>query len=293
MVPVRLLITGVNGQVGGYLANLEWPNFEVTVVSRDELDLSRPDEVRSKILQSKPQVIINAAAYTAVDKAESEPALAQTINAASPGVMAQCLKQWNGLLVHYSTDYVFSGDAEHPYAEGDPVAPTGVYGRTKLNGEIAIRESGVDHIILRTSWVYAHRGSNFFLTMLRLAAERDELTIVSDQQGTPTFALDLAELTQQMVMQQSPARDLSRLGTYHLGNGGETNWHQFAADIIRGAGDNDTHVLPIPTSAFPTAASRPAYSVLDKTKASEGYSLKIPSWQEGLARCISLYQHSR
>ena len=287
-----LLITGINGQVGGYLASLDWPGCEVTLADRDVLDLSRLDELPDKLQSLAPDIIVNPAAYTAVDQAESEPEKAQAINAKAPAIMAEYLKSRDGLLVHFSTDYVFSGNKSGPYSEQDETGPTGVYGASKLAGEVAIVNSGVDHLILRTSWVYAHSGKNFFLTMLRLAAQRDTLTVVSDQHGTPTFALDLAEMTRDMVLAQVPARNPQKLGIFHLGNDGETSWHGFAEAIMRKTGNHHVEVKPVASSEFPTPARRPANSVLSKNHVLDNYPLTLPDWTQGLDRCIEIHRLS-
>lgn len=289
----RLLITGRTGQVGGYLAELDWPEFDVMVSGREDFDFSRPDSVRDGIRRLAPDFVINAAAYTAVDRAESEPDLAFAVNRDAPGAMAEELARRGGLLIHYSTDYVFDGAARRPYREEDPVAPAGVYGASKLAGEAAIQGSGCDHLVLRTSWVYGHRGHNFLLTMLRLAAERDRLRVVADQFGTPTFAHDLATWTHQILHTLVDVRDQDRLGLFHLGNEGVTTWHGFACAILERSGYAHVDVVPIETRDYPTPARRPAWSVLDKSRAVASFGLHLADWEDGMRRCLDLLGQQR
>ncbi|KAA3622577.1 MAG: dTDP-4-dehydrorhamnose reductase [Proteobacteria bacterium] len=285
--PHHLLITGCNGQVGHELAALDWGDWRVTCATREDLDLSDVDAVHDRVRRLAPDMVINAAAYTAVDRAESEPDLAYRINTEAPAAIAGALATGDGLLIHFSTDYVFDGAAHRPYRETDSTAPTGVYGASKLEGERAIAVSGCDYLVLRTSWVYSHRGANFLLTMLRLAAQRDELYVVADQHGTPTYAFDLAVMTRQIARQVEARRDPSRLGLFHLGNTGETTWHGFASEIMRRTGNEGVAVRPISTADFPTPARRPAYSVLDKTRASRAFDMELPHWSDGLDRCLA------
>ncbi len=285
--PLRLLITGCNGQVGNALAALDWGEARVAGLARSDLDLADLDAVRGVLRRERPDVVINAAAYTAVDRAESEPELAFRINAGAPGVMAEELARRGALLVHYSTDYVFDGHASRPYRETDPTAPTGVYGASKLAGENAIGNAGCDHLILRTSWVYSHRGANFLLTMLRLAAERDALDVVADQHGTPTYAPDLASMTHRVLERLLRSRSEAMRGIFHLGNAGETTWHGFATEIMRRSGNGHVVVRAIETADYPTPARRPPYSVLDKGRARDVFDLEIPDWRDGLDRCFA------
>lgn len=284
---VDILVTGANGQVGHALGTLDWGGARVHSLGRAELDLGDPEAAAREVARLRPAVVINAAAYTAVDRAESEPALAYRVNAEAPAAIARAVAGYGGLLVHYSTDYVFDGTASRPYREDDATAPSGVYGASKLAGEQGIADSGCDHLVLRTSWVYSYRGGNFLRTMLRLAAERDTLTVVADQAGTPTYAVDLARLTRDMLRALGTRRDPGVLGVYHLGNEGQTTWHGFAREILRGAGHQQVAVEPITTADYPTPARRPAYSVLDKGRAVRTFGLSIPTWQDGLARCLA------
>lgn len=284
---MHLLITGCSGQVGHELAALDWGAWRVDALTREQLDLSDLEGLRTRILDARPDVVINAAAYTAVDRAESESALAFSINAQAPAVIAGALVEWGGLLVHFSTDYVFDGTAGRPYRETDATAPTGVYGASKLAGEEAVAASGCDHLILRTSWVYSYRGSNFLLTMLRLAKERDELRVVADQHGTPTYAGDLAVMTRDVLRRVLAAREPVHLGLFHLGNDGETTWHGFASEILRRTGNDHVVVRAIGAADYPTPARRPAYSVLDKAKATRVFGIEPPHWSDGLDRCLA------
>jgi dTDP-4-dehydrorhamnose reductase len=237
----------------------------------------------------RPDVIVNAAAYTAVDQAESEPDLAQAVNAESPGVLAREAAQLGAWLVHYGTDYVFDGSGDAPRDEDAPTGPLSVYGRTKLDGEQRIRASGCRHLILRTSWVYAARGGNFALTMLRLAAERERLTVVADQVGAPTSAELLADVTAHVLRAAIRRPELG--GTYHVAADGETSWHAYATFVIewaraRGLPLKVQTVEPVPTSAWPAAARRPLNSRLDTRKLRRTFDLVLPSWQAGVARML-------
>ena len=285
--PKCLMITGCNGQVGYELARLDWGGARVVALTRDELDLGDADAIRGAIQRERPDIVINAAAYTAVDRAESEPALAHQINARAPGIIAEELARLGSLLVHYSTDYVFDGRATRPYRESDPTAPAGVYGASKLAGERAVAMSGCDHLVLRTGWVYSYRGANFLLTMLRVAADRDAVNVVADQRGTPTYAHDLAVLTRDMVLAATQSKREDMRGVFHLGNAGETTWHGFATEIMRRSGNAQVLVNAIGTVDYPTPARRPAYSVLDKARVMKAFDLDPPDWRDGLDRCLA------
>lgn len=286
---MNILLTGVKGQVGWELRRTLAPLGRVTAVDRAELDLADPDAIRAGVHALKPRVIVNPAAYTAVDRAESEAEQARAINAVAPAVLAEEAKRCGAILVHYSTDYVFDGSKPGPYLEDDPANPLNVYGATKWEGEEAIRASGVRHLILRTSWVYGTRGQNFLLTMQRLMRERAELKIVDDQIGAPTWSRLIAEATAQILAQcLSPARGADRpepWGTYHLTCGGETAWYGFAQAIAE-LGGFSTRLLPIPSSDYPTPARRPANSRLDNGKLARNFGLRLPDWREALALCL-------
>jgi dTDP-4-dehydrorhamnose reductase len=282
---LRILIAGKNGQIGWELQRALGALGEVTALGRAEMDLSKADAVRARIHEIKPDIIVNAAAYTAVDKAESEPDLAMAVNGVAPGVMAQEAKRLGALLVHYSTDYVFDGTKSSPYIEEDSPNPLSVYGKTKLAGEQAVAASGADYLILRTSWVYSTRGKNFVLTILRLAAERPELKVVGDQHGAPTWARDIAETTARVLDEPK-----ERSGLFHLSASGATSWFGFATEILRISGQT-TPVRSIPSSEFPSPAARPANSVLDNTKFRTRFGFELPSWQSSLQHCLAEYRH--
>ncbi len=282
---MRILIAGKNGQIGWELQRTLGALGEVTALGRAEMDLSKPDAVRARIREIKPDIIVNAAAYTAVDKAESEPDLAMAVNGVAPGIMVEEAKRLGALLVHYSTDYVFDGTKSSPYTEEDSPNPLSVYGKTKLAGERAVAASGADYLILRTGWVYSTRGKNFLLTILRLAAERPELKVVGDQQGAPTWARDIAETTARVLDEPKETS-----GLFHLSASGATSWFGFATEILRISGQT-TPVRSIPSSEYPTPAARPANSVLDNTKFRTSFGLELPAWQSSLKQCLAEYSH--
>lgn len=296
---MNIVLIGSEGQVAWELKRTLACLGRVTVAGRMTspcLDLTDLSGIRALVRSSRPDLVVNAAAYTAVDKAEQEPDLAYRINAEALAVLAEEVKALDAGLIHYSTDYVFSGSATFPYGEDDPTEPLGAYGQSKLAGEQAIRESGVRHLILRTAWVYGRRGGNFLLTMLRLMRERDRLGIVDDQYGAPTWSRLIAEATALMVAQSRTARRFdpgAHAGTYHLTCGGQTTWFGFAARIrelamVAGLLDESAARLdPIPTSAYPTPARRPAYSVLGNHKLANHFGLALPAWEDGLALCLS------
>lgn len=286
---MNILLTGVEGQVGWELRRTLAPLGQVTAVDREALDLADPVAIRAKVRALSPQVIVNPAAYTAVDRAENEAEQARAINAVAPGILAEEAKHCGAILVHYSTDYVFDGAKPGPYLEDDTPHPLNVYGTTKWEGEQAIRASGVRHLILRTSWVYGTRGHNFLLTMQRLMREREELRIVDDQIGAPTWSRLIAEATALILTQcLSPARGADRpepWGTYHLTCAGETSWYGFAQAIaeLEGLG---TRLIPIPSSEYPTPAQRPANSRMDNGKLERTFGLRLPHWREALRLCL-------
>ena len=294
---MKILLLGKNGQVGWELQRALAPLGELTALDRqgdDGLcgDLTNLDGLAATVRAVQPQVIVNAAAYTAVDKAEGEPELAQRINAEAPAALAREAAALGALLVHYSTDYVFDGSGSAPWAEDAPTGPLGVYGATKLAGEQAIVQTGCPHLILRTSWVYAARGGNFARTMLRLAQERERLTVIDDQWGAPTGAELIADVTAHAVAQarQQPAK----AGIYHLTAAGETTWFSYAKYVLALAGQAQTAIkikatelLPIPTSAYPTPARRPHNSRLDTRKLQTRFGLALPPWQHGVSRMLA------
>jgi len=253
----------------------------VIATDRSALDLSDVDAVRRVVRETKPEIILNAAAYTAVDRAESEPEVAMQVNGIAPGVLAEEAKRLGAMLVHFSTDYVFDGTQATPYAESDTPNPINAYGRSKLAGERAIEAVGAAHLILRTSWVYSHRGKNFLLTMLRLAHEREELRVVADQRGAPTSARALAEATARALQRPGAAAR----GLYHLTAGGETSWFGFAEAIVELARDRlprRPRLVPIASSDYPTPARRPANCMLDCARAREALGAQLSDWRTGL-----------
>jgi dTDP-4-dehydrorhamnose reductase len=292
---MKILLTGKNGQIGWELNRSLLPLGEVIALDRTQADLSQPESLRSLVKQIKPDIIVNAAAYTAVDKAESKEELATVINGVAVGVLAEEANKIGALLVHYSTDYVFDGTKKTPYLEDDIPNPVNAYGRSKLAGEQAIAMVGGDYLILRTSWVYAGRGKNFLKTMLRLAQEREELRIVADQYGAPTWARNMADATAHVVTCAQRERQASRFasGTYHLCARGVTTWNGFTSAIIEcartlaPAGSIKTErIVPIATQDYPQLAQRPQNSQLDSGALAERFSVIIPEWQHAMALCV-------
>lgn len=285
----RILLLGCRGQVGWELQRALAPLGELHAWDRSLADLSEPEALLQGVAQLAPQVIVNAAAYTAVDRAESEPALAQRINAEAPARLARWCAQASATLVHYSSDYVFDGSGDTARDEAAATGPLSEYGRSKLAGEEAIRASHARHLILRTSWVYAARGGNFAKTMLRLAAEREQLRVVADQIGAPTGAELLADCTAQTLPQLLHQAQLS--GTYHLCAAGETNWAEYARFVIgtaqaQGRTLRCREVLGIPSSDYPTPARRPLNSRLDCRRFTTTFGLHLPPWQQGVRRML-------
>jgi dTDP-4-dehydrorhamnose reductase len=297
----RILLLGTTGQIGRELAPLLDELGQLTALQRQQLDLSQPDEIRRVIRGALPEVIVNAAAYTAVDPAESDEAAARAINAIAPGVIAEEAKQLGALLVHYSTDYVFDGAKRNPYDEDDPPSPINAYGRTKLEGERAIEQTGCAYLIFRTAWVYAREGRNFLLTVLRLAAEKEELRIVRDQVGAPTSSREIAGATANVLSQICSSTNgaspwTASSGIYHMTAAGETTWYDFArrilelastrprsADWVRAATGNRPliarKIVPITTAEFPTPARRPAFSVLSNRRLKQAFGISLPHWE--------------
>lgn len=292
---MKLLLLGKGGQVGWELQRSLAPLGEVVALDFDSTDFradfSQPEQLAETMLKVRPDVVVNAAAHTAVDKAESEPAFARKLNATSPGVVAQAAQQLGALMVHYSTDYVFDGSGTQPWQEDDATGPLSVYGRTKLEGEQLVAQHCARHLIFRTSWVYAARGGNFAKTMLRLAKERERLTVIDDQVGAPTGAELLADVTAHAV--RATLADPAKAGLYHLVAGGETTWHGYARFVLAQAlaagvelkAQPDT-VDAVATSAFPTPAARPHNSRLNTSKLQSTFGLVLPPWQAGVARML-------
>jgi dTDP-4-dehydrorhamnose reductase len=287
MTKLKVLVLGCTGQVGWELRHRLACLGAVTGVDYPEVDFSIPDSIRETVRAAAPAVIVNAAAYTAVDKAESEPELAMAINGIAPGVLAEEARRTGSILVHYSTDYVFDGSKQGPYVETDAPHPLNVYGRTKLAGDEAIQAAGGDYLILRTSWVYGARGSNFLLTMLRLAREKAELRIVDDQIGSPTSSECIAQATADILTQVlAPAGGglQGRSGIYNLTCAGETSWFGFAKEFLSAqAGSAAPKLVPITTSEFPRPARRPANSRLLCRRVEETFGVVMPNWKDALA----------
>jgi len=289
----RILIIGKNGQVGYELRRTLAPMASIVAVDYPDIDLTSADSIRKWVRETKARVVINAAAYTAVDKAESEFDLAMQINGHAPGIIAEEAAKIGSLMVHYSTDYVFPGNKSTPYVETDEAGPLGAYGRTKLAGDLAVQAVGGAHLIFRLCWVYGARGQNFMLTMMRLARERDTLRVVGDQVGCPTWSRMIAEATAQSVRttlgKVASPKDFS--GVYHLSAGGLTSWQGFAQAIIDRMPPTERKcqaVVPITTAEYPTPAKRPAFSVMDCGKLERAFGIRLPDWQESLAQVLEL-----
>ena len=294
---MKVLLLGKNGQLGWELQRSLAPLGELVALDRQGApglcgDLGEPDGLAATVRALRPDVIVNAAAYTAVDRAESEPDLARRINAHAPAVLAREAAACGALLLHYSTDYVFHGHGQRPWAEDDPTGPLNVYGQTKLAGEQAIVQAGCRHLILRTSWVHAARGGNFARTMLRLARQQPRLTVIDDQWGAPTGAELIADVSAHAIAQLRARPD--KAGIYHLAAAGETNWFSYAKHVIARAQSAQSaieyvvkDILPIPSSAYPVAATRPHNSRLDTRKLRTAFDLHLPPWQAGVDRMLA------
>ena len=293
---MKILLLGKNGQVGWELQRSLAPLGEVLTLDRHSTnfcgDLSQPERLAQTVRDWRPDVIVNAAAHTAVDKAESEPELARCLNATAPAALAQAAAEVGAWLVHYSTDYVFNGQGEQPWQEGSPTGPLSVYGQTKREGEQAIEASGCKHLIFRTSWVYAARGGNFARTMLRLAAERERLTVIDDPHGAPTGADLIADVTAHAIRSVLQNSELG--GIYHLVADGDTTWHGYACHVIATARKirpelnlKVSEIAPVPTTAFPTPARRPLNSRLRTDKLQQSLGLVLPHWQQGVDRLLA------
>ncbi len=292
---MKILLLGKNGQVGWELSRSLLPLGEVIAIDFPGFDLSRPETIPAVVQAIKPNVIVNAAAYTAVDKAEEEEGLATIINGTAVGVLAEEAKKLNALLIHYSTDYVFDGTKASAYTEEDIPNPINAYGRSKLAGEQAIAQSGCDYLTLRTTWVYAARGHNFLLTMLRLAKTREELSIVADQFGAPTWARNIADATAHVLAAAQQQRQVGELSSsiYHLCARGKTTWQGFASAIIERAKVQTSaeviktqRVLPIATEDYPLPAPRPKNSQMDSSKLGVHFGINMPDWQDAVALCM-------
>jgi dTDP-4-dehydrorhamnose reductase len=308
----RILLTGKTGQIGAELAILLPHLGEVIAPDRHEMNLANPTEISRVIREVRPHLVVNAAAYTGVDQAEKEEAMARAINAEAPAQMAEEAKKVGAGIVHYSTDYVFDGSRNFPYQESETPNPVSVYGKTKFAGEQAIRDTGLPHLILRTAWVYATRGRNFLLTILRIATQREELRIVRDQIGTPTWCREIARATVSILERssQNRANELTlshNCGTYHMTAAGATSWYEFACAILEEAAKVPPHlpwfasatnghpilarrIIPITTAEYPTTASRPPYSVLSNSLLTQTFALQLPDWRMQLHRAFTEIQ---
>jgi dTDP-4-dehydrorhamnose reductase len=301
---MRILVTGKDGQIGWELARAlqALPDAEIIMAGRDELDLGQPDAIRRVIGEARPSIVINAAAYTHVDRAEDETPTALYINGVAPGIIAEETKRIGALLIHYSTDYVFDGIRHEPYSEADPPSPINQYGWSKLAGERAVAAAGGRHLILRTSWVYGGRGRNFMLTILRMAQESHELRIVDDQIGVPNWSRSIAKTTVRIIerIAELPRND-EPSGIFHLSATGETSWCGFARAILDACGtpgeqpeapgapsenDGAVQITPIASSEYPTRARRPAYSVLSNRKLAATFGIEIPHWRTHIADAL-------
>ena len=290
---MKVLITGSNGQLGSEIRELasDYENLECIFKDLPELDICDTDALNTFIIDQHINVVINCAAYTAVDKAEEDPEIAEQVNTKAVLNLVNALEKVDGKLIHISTDYVFDGNHSQPYKESDPVSPIGVYGQTKRAGELAVLNGSIDAIVIRTSWLYSKYGNNFVKTMLRLGNEKKSIQVVSDQKGTPTFAKDLAK-TCLDILSDASSTNLSKKGSlYHYSNEGVTSWYDFATAIME-IGNIDCKVIPIETKDYPTQARRPMYSVLDKSKIKSDFKVTIPHWRDSLTNCIKKINHN-
>ena len=283
---MRILLTGSTGQVGYELARSLQGLGDIVAVDRSRMNLEDHQQIRTIIREVKPNLIVNPAAYTAVDKAENEPEIARAINAHAPAVMAEEAKKLGAAMIHYSTDYVFDGSKPTPYLETDSTNPINVYGQTKREGELAIAAAEIPHLILRTSWVYGMRGKNFLLTMLRLAKEREQLSVVNDQLGAPTWSRTVAEVTSMLLVQSmNPGWWKEHSGVYHLSSRGQTTWFGFTQEIVRRA-EFDCRICPIASSEYPVPAARPVNSLMEASKLAE-LGIHLPRWDDALGLCLA------
>lgn len=283
-----ILVTGANGQLGNEMRVISsaYPAYNFLFVTKDDLPIDDIDVVKKYFENHSIDYCVNCAAYTAVDKAETEPEKAMLINATAVGNLAIVCKTYNTQFIHISTDYVFDGTATVPYKEDHPVAPVNTYGATKLKGEELAQQNNPNSIIIRTSWVYSSFGNNFVKTMLRLMKEKEQLNVVSDQQGCPTYAADLATAIMQIITSNKISE---HPGIYNYSNTGVINWHQFAVAIKELSGSK-CGVNPIPASNYPTPAKRPAYSVMDTAKIQQTFNIEIPFWKDSLQKCLSILE---
>jgi len=289
---MKILLTGKTGQIGKELNNIVGDLGNLITVDKEQLDLSKPNSIEPVILDIKPDIIINPAAYTAVDKAEEEADLAMTVNAIAPGLLAKAAKKVGAGLIHYSTDYVFDGCSGIPYKEEDPPNPLNVYGQTKLAGEKAVAEAGIPFLIIRTGWVYSLHGKNFLRTIKKLAEEKDIIQVIDDQIGAPTWASSVALKTHQILKQclnkkWLETKDPSLSGIFHLTCQGKTSWHGFAREVLNiSNASQNIKLIAIPTSDYPTPARRPSNSLLNNEKIQKVFGLDMPNWEDALKDCM-------
>ena len=292
---MRILLTGKNGHVGSELHKILTQFGDVTATGRTEMNLADANQIRQTVRQVKPELIINAGAYTAVDKAESDFELAKAVNSIAPKVLAEEAKCRGALLIHYSTDYTYSCEVQHrSYSESDSPAPNSIYGKTKLEGDNNIEQSGASYLIFKTGWVYSLNGKSFLRTILQLAKEKNELRVINDQTGSPTWCRSIAIATGDIIKnllikdKDSLSKAVSSIaGVYHMTCRGETSWHGFAQAILDLAYQNNMpKLLPIPTKEYPTAATRPPYSVLSNAKLQKTFGVKLPHWEYALKQCL-------
>jgi len=289
---MKILLTGKTGQIGEELNNIVGDLGNLITVDKEQLDLSKPNSIEPVILDIKPDIIINPAAYTAVDKAEEEPDLAMTVNAIAPGLLAKAARKVGAGLIHYSTDYVFDGCSTIPYKEEDPPNPLNVYGKTKLAGEKALAEAGVPFLIIRTGWVYSLHGKSFLRTIKKLAEEKDIIQVVDDQIGAPTWARSVALKTHQILKQclnkkWLETKDSSLSGIFHLTCQGKTSWHGFAREVLNMSNTSQNiKLIAIPTSDYPAPATRPHNSLLNNEKIQRVFGLDMPHWEDALKDCM-------
>jgi dTDP-4-dehydrorhamnose reductase len=290
---MKVLITGSNGQLGSEIKDLasDYENLECVFGDLPKLDICDTKALTSCIVDENINAVINCAAYTAVDKAEEEALIAQKVNSEGVLNLTNALEKVDGKLIHISTDYVFDGNHSQPYKESDPVSPVGVYGQTKRAGELAVINSSIDAIVIRTSWLYSVYGNNFVKTMLRLGNDKKSIQVVFDQKGTPTFAKDLAK-TCLDILSNAGSTNISKKGSlYHYSNEGVTSWYDFARAIME-ISNIDCNIIPIETKDYPTQAIRPLYSVLDKSKITSDFKVTIPHWRDSLANCLKKINHN-